>query len=46
MTFCNIYQPLISLYHLGINPRLLMRLQSLQYSINARIIVGNEHFGN
>ena len=27
------YQPLISLYHLGINPRLLMHLQSLEYSL-------------
>ena len=46
MTFCNIYQPCLSLYHLGVNPRLLMHLQSLEYSINARIIMGNEHFGN
>lgn len=46
MTLGNIYQLLISLYHLGINPRLLLHLQSLEYSINARILMGDEHFGN
>lgn len=29
-------------YHLGINPRLLMNLQSLEHSINARIIIGKK----
>lgn len=33
MTLCNLYQALISMYHLGINPRLLMHLQSLEYSL-------------
>ena len=38
-------QPLLTshqYYPLGINPRLLMHLQSLEYSINARIIIGKK----
>lgn len=42
MTFCNIYQPLISMYHLGMNPKLLTHLESLEYSNNARIIIGKK----
>lgn len=42
MTFCNIYQSLISMYPVGLNPGLLMHLQSLEYSINARTVMGKK----
>lgn len=43
IAFYNIYQPLIRMYCAGINPGLLLYVPSLEYSTNARPIMGKKN---